>query len=129
MINDFFRSVADRIHLLNPQHLVFCFKLLRHTLTLCELPYQPIKHILCLLVDIGKISGQLSFGQQICVEYLTVTLQVAEMSLSENPDFHLRLFRQFQIGKKIVALLCVNVIMEKHRKDIHFCRNTNVFEY
>ena len=72
VINDFLRAVADRIHLLNPQHLIVSFKLFRHALTLCELPYQPIKHILRLLVNIGEISGQLAFGQQICVEDFTV---------------------------------------------------------
>lgn len=92
---DFCGSAANVIHPSNPLHLVVCFELFRHALTLCKLPYQLIKHILRLLVDIGKISGQLAFGQQICVENITVTLQIAKMPFPKYADFHFWLFGQF----------------------------------
>ena len=91
VIDNFLGTVADRIHLLNPQYLVFCFELLCHALTLCKLTYQPIKHILGLLVYLGKVSGEFAFSQQICVEKFTIVFQITKPTFTEYGDFDLRL--------------------------------------
>ena len=91
VIDNFFGAVADRIHLLNPQYLAFCFELFCHTLTMRKLFYQPIKHILGLLVYLGKVSGEFAFSQQICVENFTIVFQITKPTFTEYADFDLRL--------------------------------------
>ena len=51
-------SIADIIHLLYPQHLIFRFEFFRYIFFLGKLFYQPKKHILCLFVNIGKVAVQ-----------------------------------------------------------------------
>ena len=58
---DFCGSAANVIHPSNPLHLIVCFELFGHALTLCHLFYEPKKHILSLIVYIGKVSVQLAF--------------------------------------------------------------------
>ena len=62
-INNLCGSVADIVHTLNPQHLVFCFKLLGYAFFFGKLVYQPKEHILCLLVNVSEIGGQLTACQ------------------------------------------------------------------
>ena len=56
MIYDFGGSTADVIHSSDPLHLIICFEFFGYALTLCHLFYEPKKHILSLLVYIGKVS-------------------------------------------------------------------------
>ena len=53
-----YRSISDIIHPTNPFHLIVCFELFGHALTLCHLFYKSRKHILCLFVDVCKVSIQ-----------------------------------------------------------------------
>ena len=55
------------IHTTNPLHLIIRFKFFGNSLTLCHLFYEPKKHILSLLVDLGKVVIEFSGGEQIGV--------------------------------------------------------------
>ena len=50
---------SDVVHSLYPQHLILGFQFLGDALTGGHLFYQLKEHILCLLVQIGKITVQL----------------------------------------------------------------------
>lgn len=64
-VYDFCCSATNVIHSSNPFHLIVRFELFGHTLTFCHLLYEPRKHILCLLVEISKVSVQFAACQQI----------------------------------------------------------------
>ena len=53
---------------------------------------------------------------------------IAEL-ITQEPDGSLTEHHVVIIKRDLHNFKEVNVIMEKHRKDIHFCRNTSVFEY
>ena len=76
-INNLRCTVADIVHTLHPQHLVFRFELFCYTFLFGELFYQPKEHILCLLVDVGEVGGELTACQQICIADFVVLLDVA----------------------------------------------------
>ena len=67
VIYDFCGSDADVIHPRKPLYLIARFELLGHILMLCHLFYEPKKHILSLLVDLGKVVIEFSGGEQIGV--------------------------------------------------------------
>ena len=73
------------MHLPNPFHLVFRFKLLGYALTFCHPFYQLKKHFLCLPVDFDKMSVQLSACQQIGIKYLAVLSEIPQVSLPHIP--------------------------------------------
>ncbi len=60
VIYDFCGSAADVIHPSNPLHLIIRYEFFGHTLTLCHLFYEPKKHILCLFINVYKITVQLT---------------------------------------------------------------------
>ena len=64
VVYDFRSSATNVIHLSNPLHLIVCFEFFCHALTLCHLFYEPKKHILSLLIYIGKVSVQFAFCEQ-----------------------------------------------------------------
>ena len=79
VVYDFCGSAADIVHPSNPLHLIVCFELVGHALTFCHLFYEPKKHILSLLVYIGKVPIQFAFCEQGRIKtfpypILTVTL-------------------------------------------------------
>ena len=78
VIYDFCGSAADVIHQSNPLHLIVCFELFCHTLTLCHLFYEPKKHILSLLIYIGKVSIQFAFCEQMRIKTFTVCLDILQ---------------------------------------------------
>ena len=92
-INDFRCTVADIVHSCNPQHLVFRFELFGHAFLFGKLLYQPKESLLCLIVDVSEVSGELAARQQIGVSDFVVLLDVPQMPLAPNPDFYLWLFR------------------------------------
>ena len=106
-IYNLFRSVADIVHTLHPQHLIFCFELFGYAFLFGELFYQPKEHILCLIVDISKVSGQFAACQPIGIVDFVVLLDVAQMPFSPYPDFNLRLLGQFQTRQIAIALQLV----------------------
>ena len=55
VIYDFCGSAANVIHPSDPLHLVIRFEFFCHALTFCHLFYEPKKHILSLLIYIGKV--------------------------------------------------------------------------
>ena len=67
--NDLHSGVADVIHLLYPQYLVFRFDRFRYAFLFGEFFYQPREHFLCLPVSVGKITVQLAACQQNVVTY------------------------------------------------------------
>ena len=44
---------------LHPKHLIFCLERFRDTFLFGKFFYQPKEHILCLIVQIGKVAVQL----------------------------------------------------------------------
>ena len=54
--NDFHSNIADVIHPLHPQHLIFRFKGFRYALFFGKLLYQPRKHCFCLLMGFCTVS-------------------------------------------------------------------------
>ena len=86
VIYDFGSSATDVIHPSNPLHLIVCFELFGHALTLCHLFYEPKKHILGLLVYIGKVSVQFAFCEQGRIKTFAVRLDIPQVPLSPNAD-------------------------------------------
>ena len=89
VIYDFGGSAADVIHPSNPLHLIINFEFFRYALTLCHLFYEPKKHILSLLVYVGKVSVQFAFCEQGRIKTFAVRLDILQMPLSPNADFDL----------------------------------------
>jgi hypothetical protein len=89
VIYDFCGSAADVIHPSNPLHLIIRFEFFGYTLTLCHLFYEPKKHILSLLVYIGKVSVQFAFCEQGRIKTFAVRLNILQVPLSPNADFDL----------------------------------------
>ena len=101
---DFRCTVADIVHLPYPQHLIICFELLSHAFFFGKLFYQPKEHLLCLIVGIGEVGGELTACQQIGVADFVVLLDVPQMPLAPYPNFYLRLFGQLQTRQIIITL-------------------------
>lgn len=78
--------ISDAVHLPDPFHLVTGFQRFRNALCICNLFYQPKKQLLCLPVNICKLTIQLAAGQQIGVKHPPVLLEISEMSLTPYPD-------------------------------------------
>ena len=89
MIYDFCGSAADVIHPSDPLHLIVCFEFFGYALTLCHPFYEPKKHILCLLVYVGKVSVQFAFCEQGRMKTFAVRLDILQVPLSPNADFDL----------------------------------------
>ena len=89
VVYDFRGSAADVIHPSNPLHLIVCFEFFGYALTLRHLFYEQKKHILSLLVYIGKVSAQFAFCEQGCIESFAVRLDIPQVPLSPNADFSL----------------------------------------
>jgi len=97
-------TVADIVHSLHPQHLVFCFELFGYAFLFGELFSQPKEHILCLLVDVGEVGGEFAACQQIGVSDFVVLFDVPQMPLAPYPDINLWLFGQLQTRQIIITL-------------------------
>ena len=89
VIYDFGSSATDVVHPSNPLHLIVCFELFGHALTLCHPFYEPKKHIFSLLVYIGKVSVQFAFCEQGRIKTFAVHLYILQVPLSPNADFDL----------------------------------------
>ena len=112
VIYDFCGSASDVIHPSNPLHLIICFELFGHTFLFGKLVYQPKEHLLCLLVDIGKVSCELTACQQIGVADFVMLLDVTQMPLAPYSDFNLLLFGKRQARQVVIALqLIVNTCL------------------
>lgn len=77
----------------NPFHLIFRLKLLRYSFTFRYLLYQLRKHVLCLPVNFGKMSVQLSACQQVHINNFMALFQISCVSLSPYSDWLTLLFR------------------------------------
>ena len=93
MIYDSCRYVTDIVHSPNPFHLIFRLKLLRYSFTFRYLLYQLRKHVLCLPVNFGKMSVQLSACQQVHINNFMALFQISCVSLSPYSDWLTLLFR------------------------------------
>ena len=102
VVHDFCCFASDVIHLCNPFHLIIRLQLFRHTFTLCHLLYQPGKHFLCLLVNVSKVTIQITACEQSSIGRSFMFFQIAFVSLSPYAD-GLCFFGQFQIGEKIIS--------------------------
>ena len=68
VVNDLGGSVADIVHSLCPFHTILGFELFRHALIFGKLFYQPGKHSLGFLVQIGKVGVQPATCQKLGIE-------------------------------------------------------------
>ena len=75
------------VHPTNPFHLVVCFKLLGHTLTLCYLFNQTIEGIFGVTVKLKKIIIQRVFAEHFVIEGLAMLLNVFQMTLTPYADW------------------------------------------
>ena len=86
VVHNLHSSIPNVVHSLYPQHLILCFKLFGDALTGGHLFYQLKEHILCPLVQIGKISVQLVSDLQLCVQCLAVLPEIPQMPLTPSAD-------------------------------------------
>lgn len=91
--HNFFCSVVYAVHGSNPGHLVCCFQFLSHALSDLHLLNNQGQTLLCLLVQIGKVSPELAIQNQIIEHHWIVLLQI--------PSVHPPIFsdRAFLVGK------------------------------
>ena len=80
-----YSPIPDVIHPLYPQHLILGLELFRNALTNGRLFYQLKEHILCLLVQIGKITVQLAGALQLRVQRLAVLPEISQVSSPPHP--------------------------------------------
>ena len=106
----------DVIHLLHPQHLVFCFECIRYTFLFGKLFYQTREHFLCLLVYVGKVIVQLASYQKSGIEMSFVPADIPQMPLSLYADRSaLRLVlscNQIIVPDKLITQACPFVCNE-----------------
>ena len=80
-----YSPIPDVIHPLYQQHLILGLALFRNALTNGRLFYQLKEHILCLLVQIGKITVQLAGELQLRVQRLAVLPEISQVSSPPHP--------------------------------------------
>ena len=76
IIHDFYHRFPYCVHSLYPKHLIVCFERFRDAFLLGEFFYQSKEHILCLLVQIGKVAIELSAEQQAIIQLFTVLMDI-----------------------------------------------------
>ena len=86
IIDDFRCRFPHFVHPLHPKHLIFHFERFRDTFLCGKFFNQSKEHIFCLLVQICKITVQLSTCHQLGVNGLVVLLQMSQVTLSPYPD-------------------------------------------
>ena len=78
--------MSDAVHLPHPRLRVIGLYLLRHTLGICVLFYQPKKEFLRLLLDVCKVPVQRPGGQQVLIQHPVMFLQIGSPPLAVNTD-------------------------------------------
>ena len=68
MIDDLCCCFPYCIHPLHPKHLIFGFECFGNGIFLSKLLYQPKEHILCLFVQIGKVTVELPAKKQAVIQ-------------------------------------------------------------
>ena len=84
--HDLVCPMSDAVHLPHPRLRVIGLYLLRHTLGICVLFYQPKKEFLRLLRDVCKAAAQCPGGQQVEIQYPMMLLQINSPPLAVNAD-------------------------------------------
>ena len=79
-------SVSDAVPSPHPRLRVIGLYLLRHTLGICVLFYQPKKEFLRLLLDVCEVPIQHPGGQQVEIQYPMMLLQINSPPLAVNAD-------------------------------------------
>lgn len=79
-------SVSDAVPSPHPRLRAIGLYLLRHTLGICVLFYQPKKEFLRLLRDVCKAAAQCPSGQQVEIQYPMMLLQINSPPLAVNAD-------------------------------------------
>ena len=78
--------MSDAVHFSHPRLRVIGLYLLRHTLGICVLFYQPKKEFLRLLLDVCEVPVQRPGGQQIIIQHPVMPLQISSPPLAVNAD-------------------------------------------
>ena len=118
-IYDFFQHnflcpIVDTVHGSNPGHLVCCFQFLSHALRYLHLLNNQGQTLLCLLVQIGKVSPELSFQNQIVKSHRAMLFQILQV---HPPIFSDRAFLIGKLQIRNVVISCQHII---HSIDILF---------
>lgn len=79
-------SVSDAVPSPHPRLRVIGLYLLRHTLGICVLFYQPKKEFLRLLLNVCEVPVQHPSGQQVIIQYPMMLLQINSPPLAVNAD-------------------------------------------
>ena len=103
-VYNFHSLIADTVHPADPFHRIGGFQRLRDAFRFSHLLYQPREHLLCLPVNVSKITVQLADGEQSGIQRLAVALEIASMPLSLDADMCHFFLRQFQTGQIVVPL-------------------------
>ena len=93
MNHNLFRSIVDTVHSSEPCHLVGCFQFLCHALSGLHLLNNQGQTLLCLLVQIGKVSPELPLQNQVIEHHWVMLFQILSVHPSVFSD------RAFLIGK------------------------------
>lgn len=124
-IDYFHCSIPDTVHTLHPQHLILCFELFCHALTLCHLLCQQEHLLRRLFVDVGKICIQSAAGQKLRVQGFSFRRDVPQVPLPSNANrffffgwycqawnvvISLQLVPQKMILKIAVVVFCIALI-------------------
>ena len=107
VIYNFGGSATDVIHPSNPLHLIICFEFFGYTLTLCHQFYEPKKHILSLLIYIGKVAVQFAFQNELVVKKFLMLFEVGESFPAPYSYWLIFCFRELQVRDIIIPDECV----------------------
>ena len=121
--DNFFRPIVNVVHSLYPCHLVTGFQFLSHALSDLHLLNNQGQTLLCLLVQIGKISPELSFQNQIVKSHRAMLFQILSVHppiFSDRPF----LMGQLQIRDIVISNQYVFDIVDTlfvfHKLDLDF---------
>lgn len=93
------------IHFSYPLPGIFCFQLLRDSLCLLHLLYNPFKSLLCLFFYVSQITVQPAVHKQIQIYIPAILLQILQMSFPPYTNkSHFLLLRQSEAGDEIIPL-------------------------
>ncbi len=92
------------VHPLHPKHLIFRFERFGNVILFSKLFYQPREHFLRLLIQINKITDELSAENQTVIQTPAVLTDISKMPPSPYAKVLLFFLRDRQAGNVIIAL-------------------------
>ena len=103
MIADFRCRFPYCINPLHPFHLVGCFERFRDTFIFGKFFYQPKGHILCPLIQLGKVAVEFPTEKQTVIQSFAVITDIPKMPPSSHTDRPLFFLWDHQTRNVIIA--------------------------